>query len=367
MKALLIALIFISTYAYGQKVTSTDPEVNFEKFWTAYESAYPFFGDKGIDWKDQYKKYRPLVNNNTPDDSLFQILAQMVAPLHDAHVEVHTHGAKEEKKFWARRPAVFSGEFQFSKDSLYQFWEAVDSTLSGAGFGPVQAIGGTFTDSLRQFYYAKTKDLGYLRMIECTFGNGSSGKKLAELDSIFTYFGPVKALIFDIRFNRGGGEALALRVAGRFIAKTPGGARAYRYRRKKNGSYSDFVKLPSFRNKPRASNKTRYLGPVYLLTNNRTVSAGDLLALYLSQISGVTIIGTHTEGSFDSFRYQYLPNGWHFSVPRKRYVRVSDTTCYEGIGVPPDIVIENSRSALEHKTDSVLLRTLEEINLRSAF
>ncbi len=246
MKQLLFALLFFNTCAWSQKVTSSNPEVNFEKFWKAYDSQYPFFGDKRIDWKKQYIRYRPLVNVNTSNDSLFQILADMVAPLHDAHVELHTHGEKQEKKFSARRPSEFSNDFQFNKDSLLYFWEAVDSTLIKAGFAPLQAIGGTFTDSLRQFYFSKSDDAGYLRMIECSFGKGGSGKAFNEIDSIFSYFDSSKPLIFDVRFNRGGGEAVALWITGRFINTTPKGA--YRYRKKKYGGYSDYIRLPSFRN-----------------------------------------------------------------------------------------------------------------------
>ncbi len=361
MKQLLFALLFFNTCAWSQKVISTDPEENFEKFWTAYDSQYPFFGDKGIAWKQQYKRYRPLVSKNTPDDSLFQILADMVAPLHDAHVELHTHGEKQEKKFWARRPSEYSysSEFQYSKDSMLYFWQAVDTTLLKAGFTPLQAIGGTYTDSLIQFYFSKSAVAGYLIIFECSFGKGGSGKALTELDSIFSSFDSTKPLLFDIRFNRGGGEAVALWVTGRFIDKTPKGA--YRYRKKKGGAYSDYIKLPSFRNKPRPSKQKRFLGPVYLLTNDRTVSAGDLLALYMSQVPTVTIIGEPTEGSFDSFRYQYLPNGWHFSVPKIRYVRASDKRCYEGKGIPPDVVVKNTKAEIRNKTDHGLLRAFQEI------
>jgi C-terminal processing protease CtpA/Prc len=179
------------------------------------------------------------------------------------------------------------------------------------------------------------------------------------LDSIFTYLASPKALIMDIRFNRGGGEGVALQVAGRFTAKTSKGA--YRYKRKKNGGYSDFVKLPSFRNKPHPSKRIKYIGPVYLLTNERTVSAGDLLALYMSQLPNVTIIGDNTEGSFDSFRYEFLPNGWHFSIPQKRYVRATDNISYEGVGIPPDIKVVNERKDIDGKVDRVLLRVFDEV------
>lgn len=359
IKTLTVILLFSSMNAFCQKVTNTSPVVNFDKLWSAYEKKYPFFGDKKIDWKGQYEKYRHLINESTSNDSLIQIFRLMLAPLNDSHVELHTHGEKNEKKIWARKSSRFSSDFQFNKDSLFYFWHAVDSTLVNYGFGPVKCMGGFMGDSLRQFYYSKSKDVGYVRMIECTFGKGGSGRDLMELDSIFNYFGPVKALIFDIRFNRGGGEGLALKVAGRFIVKTPKGA--HRYKKKKNGNYSQFVRLTSFRNKPRPSKKIKYLGPVYLLTNDRTVSAGDLLALYMSQIPNVTIVGENTEGSFDSFRYEYLPNGWHFSVPLKRFVRASDKICYEGIGIPPTIYIRNERSDIDMKIDKVLLRTFSEI------
>ena len=57
--------------------------------------------------------------------------------------------------------------------------------------------------------------------------------KFRELDTILAYFGNVKGLLIDIRFNQGGGDRFVYGVVGRFVEKSKVGY--YRYRRRRGG------------------------------------------------------------------------------------------------------------------------------------
>ena len=81
----------------------TDSLKNFDIFWATFNENYPFFTLRGIDWAAQYETYRPQVSSSTNEQSLFQILSNMVAPLDDSHVSIispfglFNAGASEER------------------------------------------------------------------------------------------------------------------------------------------------------------------------------------------------------------------------------------------------------------------------------
>lgn len=353
---------FLSMHqAVAQRPLNENPVLNFKTFWQSYQTKYATFDMKHVDWQQQYDKYAPLVDSTTSPERLFSILSDMIRPLNDAHVRLADRSSKPPKYVWPRKPSVYSNLFQFNRDSVQTYWQATNSTLSKQGFEPLKAIGGTYNDGTRQFYYAKSSNYGYIRMSDCIFGNGGSGVKLRELDSVLAYFGPIKGLIIDIRFNQGGGDRFAFGVAGRFVKK--GKVGCYRYRRRKKSGYTDFVKLTTFRLRPKS--KQHFTDkPVPLLTNDRTVSAGDIFALIMQPLPNVKLIGENSEGSFDSMRFMKLPNGWFYSVPQKRFHN-SENKCYEGIGVPVDVKAIVSREDLLLGKDIIVEKALEDLKTRA--
>ena len=83
-----------------------NPEKNFEELWKTFHNRYPFFKLRNVDWKKQYDSYRPKVTSDTSDDELFDILCQMLAPLHDGHVSISMPS-----RFAATRAALQFGQF----------------------------------------------------------------------------------------------------------------------------------------------------------------------------------------------------------------------------------------------------------------
>jgi hypothetical protein len=74
-----------------------DPEKNFESLWKTFYNRYPFFKLRNVDWKKQYKTYRPKVTYKTSDDELFNIFCQMLDPLDDGHVELQAKAIEDQK------------------------------------------------------------------------------------------------------------------------------------------------------------------------------------------------------------------------------------------------------------------------------
>jgi len=74
-----------------------------------------------------------------------------------------------------------------------------------------------------------------------------------------------------------------------------------------------------------------------------------------------TIVGDFTSGCFADVRGDTLPNGWRYSVSYKLFVD-QDGFCWEGIGVPPDLTVVNSRSDLAQKKDRVIEFAIDLVN-----
>jgi carboxyl-terminal processing protease len=133
------------------------------------------------------------------------------------------------------------------------------------------------------------------------------------------------AVIVDVSNNDGGFDSLAQHIAGRFAdharpayTKIAFGARD--------------VDPQPFETKP--SRRTRYLGPVYLLTSDITLSAAEVFALYMRALPNVIHVGETTRGALSDTINKPLPNGWRLVLPPEIY-RDPAGQSYEVRGLPP--------------------------------
>ena len=58
----------------------------FDGFWDAFDTTYPYFVFKGIDWDQARAAFRPRAEGARTRDELVALLVEMVAPLRDLHV-----------------------------------------------------------------------------------------------------------------------------------------------------------------------------------------------------------------------------------------------------------------------------------------
>ena len=164
--------LVVTRQVVAQRSVDSDPIVNFQTFWQSYQDSYATFDMKQVDWQRQYARYAPLVDSSTSPERLFSVLSEMIRPLEDAHVRLADRSLKLPNVFWPRKPSVYSNQFQFNRDSVQTYWQATDSTLARHDFEPLKATGGVYKDGSRQFYYAKSAHYGYIRISDCTFGQG---------------------------------------------------------------------------------------------------------------------------------------------------------------------------------------------------
>ena len=321
-----------------------DPEKNFEALWDTFHNRYPFFEVRRVDWKQQYEIHRPKVTSGTSDNELFDILCQMLDPLDDGHVELKSRAIAGQKPryFTAEKKTTFHQEF--SKRQVGQLFKTTAKTLAADGFGPPQET------AAWMLHYCRSPAFGYIRILEL---EGIGKRKLtAALDEIGRDFEDLSGFIIDIRDCPGGDDSTAIAIINRFCD-----CKRIAFHRKTKIRPGDdgFTPLKTWHIEPQGD--AQFTGPIVLLTCDSVFSGGEAFALAIKQLPHVTIIGDHTNGIFSYQLEKKLPNGWRYCLSYQVYLS-ADMVCYEGKGVPPDIVLLNTRADIENGIDPLITRAL---------
>ncbi len=356
-KRLLFLLLAFSLKVQSQTTKKiSQPEKDFETFWTIFKNNYAFFQLKGVKWDSSYTKFRPLVTKKTTQKELVSILGQMVEPLKDGHITI---SKGEEILFKSTKPSYFKQEFKgFEKE----FWQTVYKTLEDNNFSVIKGIGPVFKDE-NLYYVSKSSNVGYIRITRC-FANPESvfdDKKeiddtklmLTIFDSILNTLSFTKSIIIDIRANGGGHGGIEL--ASRFTEEKI--LTHYKAVRTK-GNYESFTKLEP--NYLTPNNGTKYFNPIVILTNDKTASSAEDFAISLYQLPKVTTIGTNTSGMLSDMFGGNISNKISFTLSNQRYYTI-DNKLLEDIGVPVKIEVKNSKQDIENKTDPVIIKAIGKI------
>lgn len=351
----LLFLFFAFSFTVQSQTTKkvSQPEKDFETFWTTFKNNYAFFQLKGINWDSSYTKFRTLVNKRTTQKELVTILGQMVETLKDGHITI---SKGEEILYKVKKPSYFKQEFKGIEPA---FWQTVYKTLENNSFSKVQGIGPTFKDE-NLYYVSKSSTVGYIRITRC-FANPESifddNKEIEDtklmltlFDSIVTSFANTKSIIIDIRANGGGHGGIEL--ASRFVNEKI--LTHYKAIRTK-GNYDSFTKLEPNYLTPNIG--TKYLNPIIILTNDKTASSAEDFTISLYQLPRVTTIGTNTSGMLSDMFSGNISNKISFTLSNQRYY-TTDNKLLEDIGVPVKIEVKNTKQDIENKSDPVIVKAI---------
>jgi carboxyl-terminal processing protease len=89
------------------------------------------------------------------------------------------------------------------------------------------------------------------------------------------------------------------------------------------------------------SERPSFLGPVYLMTTDSTVSAGEIMTMSLRAQPNVTHVGQPTNGALSDILSKSLPNGWALNLSNEIY-HDHEGELWEGRGILPDVPMEIS-------------------------
>ena len=304
----------------------------FDVFTSAFERHYAFFDRRGVNWAQNVAQARTRLSENMTDADFFALLASLIEPLGDSHTKLI---------------AEFGGERHRAQ---YGLGTTLPMISGGMGETPwligliEQTLGEVLDPGARHIandrVIAGTIDerIGYIQIF--TMGGFTDTEtpgtpewaeaELAALDTMLdaalTEFEGLDAVILDLSNNRGGYDAVTRAIASRFT-DTP--FTGYTVR-------TDWQSEPDAVYEIAPHDGPRFTGPVYVLTSDVTVSAGEITTLMLRQLPNVTQAGMTTRGAFSTPLAKPLPNGWYVELANEIFA-APDGSVYEGIGLEPEI------------------------------
>ncbi len=328
--ATLLSLAACDELLLGEKQENT-PVNNFEMLWGDIDKMYGGFAVKEIDWDSLYDVYRPQVNNNTSDAELYNIFSKMLGQLDDNHVSLIPTN---------------TGLPVYQSGIVGRLGTFTDFRLS--------AIADNYIDSLKRYsatilYGTLKGNVGYILL-----GGMEEGISTYEkaFDFLLEEFKNTDGIIIDVRNNPGGIDQESVYIAGRFATEAKTG---FKFRLKNGPEHDNFTPFYEYTVSPQG--KTQYTKGVAVMTHRFSISAAETFTLAMREYDHVTIVGDTTSGAFSDMTSRELPNGWVYSISIGDW-RSADGTSYEGIGVPPDVLVQNDSTDIANGRDEALEKAI---------
>ena len=303
-----------------------------ETVWKAFDREYAMFAIKpDVDWAKLADDYRDRLPTVIDDQTLIDLLVELLAHLQDLQVSVRQRGT-DIPVFNRDRP------INTNRKALSQFFNSVRATEHG-------------------LTWCVSKDnIGYIAI------DGLVNLELPKaFDAAIEKMENTRALILDLRLNGGGSEPLAREIAGVFLERDSLYAR---YRNRNGPSHSDLCE-PIDRI-CRTRGPWRYVAPVIVLQGQRTTSSAESFLQMLSQAPQVTTMGDRTAGSGGN--PQFLDAGVGIRVGVPQWIDLDlDGKPIEGIGIRPRITIETNSADFRDGIDTVLAKAFEFIRSETPF
>jgi len=289
-----------------------------------FESWYDVYNNKSIG-------YALKVYSGMSEGELFEKCADMLEELKDPHVGLYAPGQSSRSY-----NAGISEFFDLDKKVKSYLKENGNSEYKNFTFG----------------VFSLDSNIGYIYISE--FINEAPETKGQEwgkaIDNIINDLANTKALVLDVRNNRGGELFVMEYIAARFTSES----KDYIKARTKTGPGPNDLSSPLVYTvksiKKASDNKYGYTKPIVLLTNRSTVSAAEWFTMALRTQSHVTHIGTPTCGAFSARNDRFMINGWVYSISPERVTDMNGKI-YEGIGISPYEEIKNTTSQADEQLE----------------
>ncbi|EGF92718.1 peptidase family S41 family protein [Asticcacaulis biprosthecium C19] len=275
---------------------------------------------RGVDLDKAVNGIGPIVN----DTDLWTALTRVYGVLDDTHSEVHA----DERTFTTGEADTLEriGDVESQKAWLRSYRDGV---LNDILLGQGHQVGN------KRVFWGVNDDIGYINIMTMGAFDGEAedydtGALDTILDEAMSAFQGKRAVIVDLGNNRGGYDRVAQVIAPRFADQ-----QRLAYTRGPAGSPQ--TEPQSVYAVP--SQRPRFLGPVYVLTSDITVSAGETGVLLLKALPNVVQVGTTTRGALSDQITKPLGDGWDVTMSAEIY-RDPSGFVPEGKGIAPDVVLD---------------------------
>ncbi len=333
----LIALLVCLCSCFHSPVEPNNVSENYSLFrqvWELYESDYPEFTLKGVDWKEAFYTYSIFAEEAVSyEDIVREAILPMLAELRDRHIFMYDPSGTRCFPQWSNPPI----------NRNYDFPVLYSNYLLPAGFsGFTENVGFCDPELLPYFVIDSWGD-------SCNVERAREYVELCE---------GVPAIIIDVRMNSGGNSWIGRDLAGCFTSSTE---LAFFSRGRDGPGYDDVNYLPYY---TFPNHSTFFEGEVYLLIGRECASATETFTLFLNCLENVTVIGDTTNGAA-AFCYTVdLVGGWAIRAPGWS-LRTVDKEPVESFGIPPDIYVEATKEDFAHGIDPVLEYAIDLVNSQS--
>jgi carboxyl-terminal processing protease len=316
------------------------PEFVFDLFWQTFADHYAFFDDRGMDWKRIRQDFRPRVRADMTSNELFELFSEMLRPLNDGHVNLYLAPGHRfspgrnsllpllRREFERRKPAE-------AFDAFVAKWA---SSLKAAASTFVKGeIRKAANDTI--WWGHVDEDIGYINVYQLTnFTPNATWSNRAEqlavvddaLEQILVAFRDKRAILLDLTHNEGGFDAAGHLIASRFADQARHVLTVQAFGMPPSKAETITVE---------PSGRTRFTKPVFVMTSEVTVSAGEVLVAMLRAFPHVTHLGQRTRGYLSGILNKPLPASLAVSVTSKIF-RTPDGESYEARGVPPEVALD---------------------------
>jgi carboxyl-terminal processing protease len=333
MKNIVVFLLLIFSFIGCQKEIfqpepATDAPAVFDFVVKTFEAWYAPTEERGIDWAALRQQYGPMLNEQSTDAELYEVLAAMLAHLDDTHVSLTAPG----------QPLFIANKY---------YRERLDDSLFSPAIIEENYLLPGFTKGpdLEDYTYGLLQgDIGYIWL-------GHVGANWTQLEKTMEQ-APLSGLVIDLRHNEGGDFTFALQALQKL---NPTAKTVFRSRTKNGDAPDDFTDWFTWELE---GGGTAPSHPIVVLTDRYTVSACERAVMALREMDGVTIIGDTTNGAVSTTIARQLPNGWGYRIAPQD-VAAADGSVYEGVGIPPDVFIQNTMADMAAGKDRVLEKAIE--------
>lgn len=300
-----------------------DPEAIFEYLWLDFKQHYGPSDARNVNWDSLYAVFRPQVTATTTEEELFAVCTALFEPLNDGHVQMTTPG----------RPVYYSNRFYRERigTDLFDLEVITGNYLKGA----------VFRDPDQTYLYGMLNDsIVYLHFPYV-------GPNFRVFSEVLERYPRAKGMVIDLRHNEGGDFTYSYKELATFNDRE----RLVCTSQTKNGpGEDDFTPVHTWY---LDKGKTHFPHPLKVLTDRYTLSAGERTVMALDVLPQVTLMGDTTNGGHSTMIGRALANGWFYTLPTQR-VWMADGLSREGVGIPPDVRVVNSRTELDQGKDAVL-------------
>jgi hypothetical protein len=201
------------------------------------------------------------------------------------------------------------------------------------------------------FFALRLKNgLGYVKIGSWLQQNQGRDFPMAELVAAFDKLKDTPGIIIDVRANMGGDENLAMRIAGRFLAKPiPYAKNRYRL----GNEYGPWQTRTL-----RPSTTTPYTGKLIVLQGRYGMSSNEGFLMMMRAVPSATTVGMLSRGA--SSNPAPIPITGDIAVNSSRWQpALIDGTLIEHVGVPPQVAVTAGGEAYE--SDDPMIRKAFEL------